>query len=250
MLYLLLGDVKMHEMTINEINSLGLNAQAYQEFVSIKEDTVDTVMNYVEEFIEGLRYPTGRKIRSERRNSMVKVIRILYDYLLKGGTEECAPSMRTIACAIEPNLERICVNDTAEEIKRKEKAMSSTLMLVQRTVQVLKDFGIIRVHTYRAETNRNDDPENPNWNNPNFYYEIVPVSSFCSAFRRFLSTCNKAVKKLTDIVKNVFDSLRNVKYADKMAFTANLYNPDWEDEQDGSKFNCRGIGWPDPDIYE
>lgn len=239
----------MQEMTLNEMNSLGLNNQAYEELISIKENAVDTVMDYIDNFIQGLRYPNGRKVRSERRNSMINVIRVLYDYLIKGGTSECAPSMRTIAQAIDPNLERICVDDTAEEIKCKEKAMSSTLMLVQRTVQVLKEFGMIRIHTYRAETNRNDDPENPNWNNPNFYYEIVPVSSFCAAFRSFLSTCKKAIKKLTDIVKNVFESLHNVKYAD-MAFSANLYNPDWEDKQDGSKYLDSGGIRLDSGVYE
>lgn len=239
----------MREMTLNEINSLGLNIQAHQELVSIKENAVDTAMNYIDEFIQGLKYPNGRRIRSERRNSMSKVIRILYDYLIKGETTECSPSMRTIAYAVDPNLERICDRDTTEDIKCKEKAISSTLMLVQRTIQVLKEFGMIRIHTYRAETNRNDDPENPNWNNPNFYYEIVPVSVFCSAFRHFLDTCKKAIKKITDIVKSVVESLQD-KYVRRSATKANLYNPDWEDKQDGSKyFNSSGIRF-DSGVYE
>jgi hypothetical protein len=239
----------MYEMTLAEINSLGLNDQAYQELISIKENAVDTVMNYVDEFIQGLRYPSGRKIRSERRNSMSKVIRILYDYLIKGDTADCAPAMRTIAYAIDPNLERICDNDTIESIRSKEKAMSPILMLVQRTIQVLKDFGLIRIHTYRAETNRNDDPDNPNWNNPNFYYEIVPVSVFCSAFRHFLSTCKKAIKKISDIVKSIIESLQD-KYVDKSVSKANFYSPDWEDKQDGSKYlNSSRIGF-DSNIYK
>jgi hypothetical protein len=220
------GDNNMFDRTIEDMHLLNLNANVAKEFTSIKGG-VSTALDCIKEYIEKLRYKNGRRIRAERRESMLKVLKVLYYYLKTDDSDainfgECTPSMRTIAFNINPDIEMIQEIDTPAEIKRKEKIMSNTLMLVQRSIETLREFGIIVAHSYRAETNRNDNPLIPNKRLPNFYYELVSVSNFSSAFEFLLNKASLAMLKLGTIIKNIkkqFCTMKDVIFNDK--------TPDW-----------------------
>lgn len=204
------------DRTIKDLNILKLNKQTAEEFNSLKNNAIDLAIENLEELIDNLRYKNGRKIRLERRISMIKVLRVLYLYLKTDDKSsenygECSPSMRLIAYNIEPSLEQIEEKDSKAEIKRKEKELSRVLMYVQRTIKVLEQFGIIKTHVYRSESNRNDDPENYNVKNPNFYYELVPVSSLCKKFAELVKSAFNAVFKLSAIVHAVKKNILKIE---------------------------------------
>lgn len=196
----------MCSVTLDDINRLKLNAEFLGEMDNIEKNNLEKAMDCIKDYIFNLKHKTGRKVRLERKASMYEVLQVLYKYaFLADG--QCCPSMRTIACDLDKSLEPINHNDSPEEIKRKEKAISSKLMQVQRTIDTLVKFGIIVVHTYRSETNRNDDPNTINVKNPNFYYELVPVSMFCSAFESFIKICVGVANKLSDIIFHIQESV-------------------------------------------
>lgn len=188
------------------IKKLKLNAPALAEFNQLKDKAIDYAIKSITEEIASLRYSNGRKIRSERRASMIMVMRVLYHHLAMG---DCYPSMRSIAFLINPFLSEPQNTDSAQTKKHKEKAIAKTVMLVQRTIHVLADFGFIRIHEYRAETNQDV------FHNANFYYEIVPVSQLSKAFAMLLDKGVRAMSKLANLIDSVKKSVLKIAESNK-----------------------------------
>jgi hypothetical protein len=190
--------------TIIDLNKLQLNIKTVDEFSAVKGGT-NTALDFVKSYISNLRHSNGRKVRSERKESMAKVIEVLYRYLnLNPFSEsygECSPSMRTIARAIDPSLQTVCETDSEIVKRRKEKALHKVVMYVQRSIQMLKEFGIIKTHEYRAETNQDVD------RNPNFYYEIIPVSFLCPKFKKLLKKFVNTAIRAYDVIRDILDTL-------------------------------------------
>jgi hypothetical protein len=239
----------MSDLTIQEINSLELNNDFIQEIKQLSISQAKDAIRCLYDYIDNLRYHNGRKVRVERKEAMKIIIRILYKFALKEDGQ-CSPSMRTIVHKLNPTLEEIQPGDSLSEIKRKDRDMSSLLMFVHRTVKILRQFGIIKVHQYRADTNRNDDPDNINYKNPNFYYELVPISQFCSAFKVILNTCRKGIRKIGVIIRDVQESITLIET--KLNNKLNLHREKikWEEINSGKcKFGSGRIR-PSPGIFE
>jgi hypothetical protein len=196
------------DRTIEDMNSLGLNEKIIKEFDNV-EGGKDTALTYVAHYINSLKYENGRKVRIERKHSMFEVLSILYRYATAvDGLGECSPAMRTIAYEIDPDLERIdLANDSTEETFRKEKLLAKVLMSVHRTIKALEQFGLIKIHVYRAETNRFENPENPAYKLPNFYYELTPVSKLSAIFAELLTPMLEVLGHIASTVNSVKESI-------------------------------------------
>lgn len=186
---------------LDYLNSLQLNEKAVKEFDSVDGNSIESAMVYIDQHIETLRHDNGRKIRSERRHGMSQVLFILYGYMYYGFNGECSPSMRSIAHSMYPELEAIEPTDSPATMQRKEKAMAPALMFVQRTIKMLEKYGLIRIHHYRADSNQESIK------NPNFFYEIIPVSTICAGFAALISSAVKAVAKIGKLFASIKESV-------------------------------------------
>jgi hypothetical protein len=200
--------MRLENRTLDDMLSLHLNDVIIKEIYS--KELFNKAMESISIYIDNLKYKTGRKVRYERREGMKKVLYMLYSYL-NLETGECSPSMRSIAIQMQPELELPYDIDSPEIKTEKEKAIAPALMFIQRSIKALKDFGIIITHEYRANTNRNDDPNNPNLKNPNFYYELTPISIICEEFAEFLKKASvvilTTVGKVSKSIKEFFQKI-------------------------------------------
>jgi hypothetical protein len=197
------------DRTLEFMNKLKLNNQTADEFLSVEGDHVAIAIGSVTEKIESLRYSTGRKVRAERRKSMIKVLEALYSFM-NTETGECSPSMRTIAFYLDPTLPQVKDTDSEAIIMLKEKAVAPLLMNVHRTIRALEEFGFIVSHEYRAESNRNDNPETPNLKNPNFYYELAPVSELSEEFAKMVQPVG-VEQVITTVFETICETFTDIK---------------------------------------
>lgn len=194
----------MGTYTIEDLSKMNLNDEITAEFEAI-DNPIETAMTYIRQKIDSLRHPNGRKIRAERRENMIQVMGILYEMMYYGYHGECNPSMRTIAHELRPDLDYPTCFDSEEDSKRKEKALAPTLMSVHRSIHMLAQYGFIRIHLYRAESNQ--DPIF----NPNFFYELTPVSLLCEAFALLFNKAVKAMSKLSTMIAKVRESVLSME---------------------------------------
>jgi hypothetical protein len=80
-------------------------------------------------------------------------------------------------------------------------------MNIHRTIKSLEDFGIVKIHLYRAESNRNDDPEIYTFKLPNFYYEIVPVSELSEVFAKLITPIKAVIVNIKRCLFSVYKCL-------------------------------------------
>jgi hypothetical protein len=218
------------DATLQEMNSMRLNHDFIEE---LSKASFHQTMDCVTDYINNLRHSNGRCVRLERRDSMIAVLTILYEYTNFDDSSErygeCSPSMRTIAKELQPLLELPLESDSFAEKRRKERILGPTLMIVQRSIRALCEFGIIKVHQYRAEKNRNDNPDEPNFKLPNFYYELVPVSHLSDLFAQIVreaigkvkTVVTKKLRAIVDAVEESFIIVEN--FVKKVG----LYAPDY-----------------------
>lgn len=190
--------------TIKEMNACGYNHSAIKALNSL--DTQDRdLFSYYEEYISGLKYKSGMSIRYDRKASMLEVLKALYKHLNTNPKSEsygeCSPSMRTLSATINPELELIKEDDKSSVKKKKEKAMSNTLMYVQRTIKVLRDMGLVIAHEYRAESNQNTE------RNANFYYELVCVDMLFSDIIEEGNVLIEMAQHVSNTLNNKFDEM-------------------------------------------
>lgn len=194
------------DATFDDMRELNLNSEFMAECERL-ENPLQTIMGEISNYIDTLRHASGRKIRIERRDSMIQILNILYQYALGSVDGTCAPSMRRIATIINPALSLVTEEDSSAIVMAKERAMAPTLMLVQRTIETLKEQGLIRIHLYRSETNRNDNPDEICLHLPNFFYELVPVSCFCQAIKNLMKPIARVFTKLESVFCHAYEIL-------------------------------------------
>lgn len=185
--------------TLEELNQLDLNRPLLKEIESIDYD-IATTKKFVAKHIQSLRYSEKRKVRKERLSMMNAVISILYDHVLFSENGQCTPSMKRMALILDPSLKPLA-EDTKRLTRKKERAFGNLMMAIQRAVCTLIDFGIICVHTYRAESNQDDAYF------PNFFYELLPISSFCSDFEIYIQKETQVVFGLQQTFMSIREHL-------------------------------------------
>lgn len=165
------------ELTIKDINNKQLNKDICMDFIILGHDYLTKVEPYLDNLMINAKYENGRKVRLERRESMSKVLKILYSYVNLDTTSEkfgeCSPSFRTLAYKYDPTLEKPSKEDTPKIAKQKERRLMTVVMLIQRTVYLLAELGFIKIHEYRADTNKYKGEDT--YKNPNFFYQLVPL---------------------------------------------------------------------------
>lgn len=204
--------------TREHLNKLALNQPMIQEIRSIKNDLQKT-MDFVEQHIQTLRHADGRKVRKERLSAMVNVLRVLYDHASFCRRGECTPSMKRIAYLIDPLLKPKLL-DSSRTLKSKDRALGNMMMVIQRAVVMLEDFGFIQIHTYRSATNQ--DP----LSHANFYYELTPVSSFCPDFAIYIQRETQIMCKMQSIILGIKETVFNFEKI--KAIVDGVKPPAWE----------------------
>lgn len=164
-------------MRLLDLIKKNLNERARQELNEIEMLPVAFAANALDRWI-GTAKINGRAVRIEKRKTMSKVIRVLYTYLYESTTGQVSPSMRTIAFAINEELEEPNnALDSTATIKIKERAIHKTVMSVQRAVVTLQELGLVTIHQYYTS----DAHEESN-KLASFFYEITPISKFCPQY--------------------------------------------------------------------
>ena len=165
------------KMRLLDLIKKNLNERAREELNEIKILPVAFATRALDRWIETAKI-NGRAVRVEKKKTMSKVIRVLYTYLYESATGQVSPSMRTIAFAINQELEEPNnLLDSTAVIKTKEKAIHKTVMSVQRAVVTMQELGLITVHQYYTS----DSHEESN-KLACFFYEIAPISKFCPQY--------------------------------------------------------------------
>lgn len=189
--------------TLGELIELDLNKGIMEEFEAINFD-LETTMAFVSKHIQGLRHSDGRKIRRERLSAMTTVLSILYDHVTYGRGGQCSPSMKRIAYTIDPQLVP-SIEDDKKTLRRKERLLGNLLMVIQRAIEMLANYGFLKIHTYRSATNQNV------LSHPNFYYELVPIASFCSDFEIYIRRETQAVFGLQRVFTRIKDHILSIE---------------------------------------
>lgn len=171
------GKDTIKKMRLLDLIKKNLNERAREELNEIKTLPVAFATKALERWIDNAKI-NGRAVRIEKKNTMNKVIRVLYTYLHESATGQVSPSMRTIAFAINQELEEPNkMLDSTAVIKTKEKAIHKTVMSVQRAIVTMQELGLITVHQYYTS----DSHEESN-KLACFFYEIAPLSKFCPEY--------------------------------------------------------------------
>lgn len=212
------------EATLEYLIQQQLNNKTAHELNYLGRRGYRNAMKAYSAIINKLQYGS-RKMRSEKRENLLDVLSVLILYLKTDKIDswcfgQCSPSMRTITYALHPELipqPYEVKNPLAADNRKKEKAFNAALMKVQRTIRTLSELGFIKIHTYRATSNQRVDT------NPNFFYEIVPISELSAFFARLVSGM-----LLTLTRSSVFNLIRTlcdegyVRHLDRQTALANF----------------------------
>lgn len=156
----------------------GLNNKTRHELLSHRYKSIARALKAIKVKIENTRI-ANRKIRSERRETMLKVMEYLLTKLYKYVTGQVNPSLRNIAYNINKELKRPSSKDDMYEAAIKERAIHAEEMKVQRALKTLEEIDIIKIHKYW----KNKEHFNSIIKDACNFYQIMPFSNYSSDFK-------------------------------------------------------------------
>ena len=162
--------LKQYE-TLFELLRLGLNNKTKYELTYFKNNAINKAVK------EAIIYINSFKIRKERREMMISILKLFYEFLYVSETNQVCPSMKTIAFKINPKLQN-------------QKEIHATIMRIQRAIKTLEEIDLIKIHKYYIGEEHFKSKKAPC-----FFYELKTLSSFSNKYRNLK---DKTIKNTND----------------------------------------------------